>query len=52
MAEAATTLTVDLNVDGQRMRVEALDFAIRSVPEDTPENIVARANTYYEFLKG
>ena len=55
MAEAATTSTVmvDVSVDGQRLRVEALDFAIRAGDgADSPEDTVARANTYYEFLRG
>jgi hypothetical protein len=56
MAETATELghvTVGVRVEDQRLRVEALDFAIRSQElGEPPSTTVERADTYYEFLKG
>jgi hypothetical protein len=51
MANEIATATVDLKVEGPRMRIEAMAFAVRSMDE-SPEQVVKRAEAYYEFLKG
>ena len=51
MAAEVATATVDLKVEGPALRIEALNFAVRSM-DDTPDAIVERAKAYYGFLKG